>query len=252
MPSLGSLVACHRPCRLSSPSFLLFVVVIPAFRSSPPLFVVPDCHLLVLVLAGVGIDVCWCWLVLALMFVGVGVHWCWWHLLVLAFVGVGVVHCPGFPLSPYKQWLAGGVVALYDVTSTSSLLLSLTRNGACCDPVSRGSQWRHRARVGVVINKQESKIEERLVSEINDKKLTHSPNNSSSHFGSACHIIIGIGCCCRWLAGIGTSAASHQEGVGLGSDWVVSLSKGKKLKRIKCVSREEEINNKKDTWDPND
>ena len=41
-----------------------------------------------LVLGGVGVGSCWCWVVLGS--VGVGVGWCWcWVVLVLGSVGVG-------------------------------------------------------------------------------------------------------------------------------------------------------------------
>ena len=119
-------------CRHPVLSSLLFICLVRCSLSQ---------HLLALALfAGIGIHWHWCWcsLALVLAFAGVGIGVCWCCLL---------SWLPSLAISPYEQWLAGGVLVPCDVASTSSL----SRNGACYDPVSLCSQQRHRAQVGVMI-----------------------------------------------------------------------------------------------------
>jgi hypothetical protein len=136
-----------------------------------PTFVVPTiCRLSALAFAGVV--VCWCCRSLSLAFAGIGVRcrYSWrWHSRALAFASVGV----GFrcwlawalawhslslvvpasivisaTISPYEQWLAGGVVALGDVALGSGVVSCCCH--CCCPETGPVATLRAEARSGSV------------------------------------------------------------------------------------------------------
>jgi hypothetical protein len=161
-----SLSPIHRPCCSFVPPPRLFDF--PAVRWH-------WCSLaLALVFAGIGI--CWRWCLLALAFggigIGIGVRWRW-RSVALAFGGVRWHWCPlvfvvvvnlssiiiSTIISPYEQWLVGGVVVLYNAAlggvaarprcrwwcPCCCIVALSSRNRTHCHPASRGSQQRRRA-----------------------------------------------------------------------------------------------------------